>query len=275
MPHIPDTSHDTHDLELIAAFAAGDATGADLEQAQRHVAGCDACAVLHADLVAIASALPSLPTPIRPRDFRLTADEADRLRPSGLRGVLAAFASPRFSFAAPLGTGLAALGLAGVLIASGGLPVGGATGNPAALQETGRGPADTLVQAESPADAQAPAVGTDATSEPRENAFAGTAQSSPNAAQVPAPAGRVEASGAPAPTAGPAGAPGEDAIGAAGGIANAAPVSPGATSVPGDAADAAVASGRTPDEALLIVAGAAFLVGLALVVLRVTARRMV
>ena len=33
MPHIPDTAHDTHDLELVAAHAAGDAEGPALEQA--------------------------------------------------------------------------------------------------------------------------------------------------------------------------------------------------------------------------------------------------
>ena len=276
MPHIPDSNHANHDLELIAAFAAGDTTGADLVQAQRNVDGCVACAALHADLVAIASALPSLPAPIRPRDFRLTTDDARRLRPSGLRGVLAAFASPRFSFATPLGTGLAALGLAGVLVASGGLPIGGATGDPAALRDTGTRTADTLVQPEGSAEAQAPAAGIDATSVPRENAVAGAAQSSLKPVQVPGADGRAGGlSEGPAATAGPAGAPGEDATGGAGGVANAAPASPDAPAVPGDAAVAAEASGRTPAESLLIVAGAALLVGCALIVLRVMARRMV
>jgi hypothetical protein len=116
MPHIPD--HQTHDPELVAAYAAGDATGPDLATATELVASCTACADLHRDLRAIASALPELPPAVRPRDFRITPEQAASLQPSGWRGVLAAFASPRFKLAAPLGTGLAAAGLAGLLLAS-------------------------------------------------------------------------------------------------------------------------------------------------------------
>jgi hypothetical protein len=120
MPHIPDTAHDTHDLELVAAHAAGEARGADLEQATALVAACTECAALHHDLRAIAAAMPELPAPARPRDFRLTPEQAASLRPTGIRGFLAAFSAPRFAFATPLGTGLAALGIVGVLVASGG-----------------------------------------------------------------------------------------------------------------------------------------------------------
>ena len=116
MPHIPD--HLTHDPELVAAYAAGDATGPDLAAATELVASCTECADLHRDLRAIATALPELPPAVRPRDFRITPEQAASLRPSGWRGVLAAFASPRFRLAAPLGTGLAAAGLAGLLLAS-------------------------------------------------------------------------------------------------------------------------------------------------------------
>ncbi|HEU0244115.1 MAG TPA: hypothetical protein VFQ75_09435, partial [Candidatus Limnocylindrales bacterium] len=52
---------------------------------------------------------------------------------------------PRFAFATPLGTGLAALGIVGILVASGGLASGGAssvrdTGNPAAAPELAPAP---------------------------------------------------------------------------------------------------------------------------------------
>jgi hypothetical protein len=133
MPHIPD--HRTHDPELVAAYAAGDATGPELAAAAGLVADCPDCAALHRDLRAIATALPELPPAVRPRDFRLTPEQAASLRPSGWRGVLAAFASPRFRLAAPLGTGLAAAGLAGLLLASPGglqLPASAATGATAA-----------------------------------------------------------------------------------------------------------------------------------------------
>ncbi len=121
------TAHATHDPLLVAALAAGDAAGAELEAASALVAGCDACAALHRDLRLIAAALPAMPAPHRSRDFRLTAGQAASLRPTGWRRLLAPFAGPRFAFAAPLGSGLAALGLAGLLLAGNGLPPGGAT----------------------------------------------------------------------------------------------------------------------------------------------------
>ena len=116
MPHLPDHQTD-HDALLIAAFAAGDAEGADLERAQALVAACDDCAALHHDLRAIAAAMPSVPAPARRRDFRLTPQQAAELRPSGWRRLLAPLAGPRFAFAGPLGGSLAALGLAGILVA--------------------------------------------------------------------------------------------------------------------------------------------------------------
>jgi hypothetical protein len=116
MPHLPD-HHAEHDPQLVAAFAAGDAEGADLERAQALVAGCTECALLHHDLRAIASSMPSLPAPTRTRDFRLGPEQAAALRPSGWRRLLAPLGGPRFAFAVPLGGSLAALGLAGILVA--------------------------------------------------------------------------------------------------------------------------------------------------------------
>ena len=162
MPHMPDSHHDTHDLELVAAFAAGDATGADLETVTALVASCADCAALHHDLRAIAAAMPALPTPVRPRDFRLTPEQAASLRPRGFRAILAAFASPKLSFATPLGTGLAAIGIVGVLVASGGLPVGGSATSGAAPQDANtrslEAPAEMGAAAASPVALTGPAV---------------------------------------------------------------------------------------------------------------------
>ena len=139
MPHLPD--HTTHDPELIAAYAAGDAAGSDLAGATELVAECTECAALHRDLRAIATALPELPAPVRTRDFRLTPEQAASLAPSGWRGLLAAFASPRFRLAAPLGTGLAAIGLAGLLLGTPGsvLPTAEGTGASAASRAAAQG----------------------------------------------------------------------------------------------------------------------------------------
>jgi hypothetical protein len=125
MPHIPDVhAHATHDPELVAAHASGDATGADLETAAALVAGCAECGALHRDLRAIAAALPAMPAPVRRRDFRLTPGQAASLRPAGWRRLAGLLSGPRFSFAAPLGAGLATLGLAVLLLSGPGLPIG-------------------------------------------------------------------------------------------------------------------------------------------------------
>ena len=116
MPHLP-PSHADHDPLAIAAYAAGDATGPELDDALALVAACADCAALHHDLRAIASALPGLPAPARSRDFRLTPEQAASLRPAGWRRLLAPFAGPKFAFAGPVGAGLATLGLAGILVA--------------------------------------------------------------------------------------------------------------------------------------------------------------
>ena len=117
MPPVPAIRHVDHDRLLVAAYAAGDATGIDLETAQAQVATCADCAVLHRDLRAVAAALPALPAPARSRDYRLTPAQAAGLRRSTWRRLLEPFAGPRFAFAAPLGTGLATLGIAGLLVA--------------------------------------------------------------------------------------------------------------------------------------------------------------
>ena len=120
MRHPDPADHVAHDQLLVAAYAAGDAEGTDLQAATALVAACGDCASLHHDLRHIAAALPAMTAPVRPRDFRLTAEQAAAFRPAGWRGFLLPLAGPRFSFAAPLGSGLAALGIAGLLLTGGG-----------------------------------------------------------------------------------------------------------------------------------------------------------
>src|SRR4051794_17021181 len=117
MPHLPDSHHD-HDLTLVAALAAGDAQGRDHTRATELVTSCTECAVLRDDLVALATELRSLPAPRRTRDFRLTADQAAALRPTGWRRLLGAFGGTGFRFATPVGTAMATLGIAGLLLSA-------------------------------------------------------------------------------------------------------------------------------------------------------------
>ena len=166
MPHLP-ASHADHDPLAIAAYAAGDATGPELDDALALVAACTDCAALHHDLRAIAAALPDLPAPARTRDFRLTPGQAASLRPAGWRRLLAPFAGPKFAFAGPVGAGLATLGLAGFLVAgSFGVPLaanapderGAAASGAATVERTnGSGNAE-LFAAESPAAVAVPAA---------------------------------------------------------------------------------------------------------------------
>jgi len=127
MPDVSDvkpTSHDRHDPLLMAALAAGDLAGTDRDHATTLIHTCAECATLHADLIAISRATTSVPPPIltRPRDFRLTPEQAARLRPSGWRRVIGAFASPRLAFTRPLAIGLTTIGLAGLLVTN--IPLG-------------------------------------------------------------------------------------------------------------------------------------------------------
>lgn len=116
--------HATHDPLLVAEAAD---RGRSLPP---ELAACPACTTLHADLVALAAALPSSAIPTRPRDFTLTPADAARLRPRGWRRLLDAIGSSRDAVTRPLAIGLTTLGLAGLLVATvpGALPGGAATG---------------------------------------------------------------------------------------------------------------------------------------------------
>lgn len=111
-------NHADHDQLAVAALAAGDAVGAELERAQGLVADCADCAELFSDLRVLQSATASLPALRRTRDFRLSEADAARLRPRGWRSILAAFGSPRLAFSQPLAVGMATLGIVGLLVAS-------------------------------------------------------------------------------------------------------------------------------------------------------------
>ena len=189
MPPVPTTRHADHDLLLVAAYAAGDATGIDLETAQAQVATCADCAVLHRDLRAVAAALPALPAPVRPRDFRLAPEQAARLRPSAWRRLLQPFAGPRFAFAGPLGTGLATLGIAGLLVA-------GSLGTPLAASAPAAG-AGTGPEAAEPQLAPAVVEPEARDASPGALEFKGLEQTSPALGPAGAAAAGGEASEAP------------------------------------------------------------------------------
>jgi len=114
------TMHDQHDLDLVVAYAAGDLEGAERAAAEALVAGCPDCALLVSDLRAIADATATLPVPPRRRDFRLSPEAARQARGWRPRRFF-----DRIGIVPSLGAGLAAIGLAGLLLAS--IPGSGAT----------------------------------------------------------------------------------------------------------------------------------------------------
>lgn len=114
----PDAPHPVHDLLLVAAFAAGDLEGGELARASALVDACAECRTLVSDLRAISRATAALPAPPSPRDFFVSHADAERLRPHGLRRLVAAIAGPRVQLARPIAGGLMMLGFAGLLVAA-------------------------------------------------------------------------------------------------------------------------------------------------------------
>jgi hypothetical protein len=72
--------HLDHDLEIVASLLDRDLAGFDRAAAERQVEACASCSALLADLRSLASRTADVQTPARPRDFRLTAADAARLR---------------------------------------------------------------------------------------------------------------------------------------------------------------------------------------------------
>lgn len=109
--------HAGHDELLVVAYASDDLVGGDAERAAVLVASCSECGRIAADVRALRTNVAGLPAPRRTRDFRLTEEDAARLRPRGWRGLVAILAGPRLSLAAPVGTAIATLGIVGLLVA--------------------------------------------------------------------------------------------------------------------------------------------------------------
>ena len=103
---------------LVASLADHSLAAVERAAAEALVATCGPCADLFTDLEALRVATQAQPVPARPRDFRLTADDAVRMRPGGWRRFVAAFGSSRDMLSRPLAAGLTTIGLAGLLVAT-------------------------------------------------------------------------------------------------------------------------------------------------------------
>ena len=255
-------AHARHDLSIVAALAAraSDIDAGEAATARSQVASCTACAAALADFIALQTMLPETATPGRPRDFRLTPADAQRLHRSGWRRVLGYLGSPRDGFSRPLAIGLTTLGLAGVLLAS----------IPSSTFLAGSGGAAPATAAPAVANQAAPPPGTESY---------GTDRTALEAAGAPSAAASVPSVPRPAAA----------ASASSGAIVNAAPSPAASTSPEGQVftganpdevpdvtggADSALREDTTGFSVLLVVGGILLIAGLGLFALRWTARRL-
>ncbi len=189
-PHTPATEAQEH-AALIVALDAGDLAGSDLARAEELTGSCPGCGALAADLGAIRDAMAALPVPARRRDYRLTPEDAARLRPSSWRRFRDWLAAPG-STVRPLATGLATLGVVGLLVTAG-LPGFGAGG--AMLSTVG-----SSVDSAAPSGAQAEDYGATAAPALAPVPGAGAPAAASRAPSEPNRAGVTDDGASPAPT---------------------------------------------------------------------------
>lgn len=142
--------HALHDEELVAAYAADDVEdAAERERARTMVERCATCRDIQRDVALIraatrtsGSAAERAATTHAPRDFRLTAEDAARLRP----GLPIARVARRLgwrarldvgiaAFGRPVGAAMATFGVVGLLVGS--LALGGGPGSLFSAQSAG------------------------------------------------------------------------------------------------------------------------------------------
>ena len=112
--------HRRHDRLLIARFAAADSYPTEIEEARTQIAACSDCAALAEDIRALSRAVAKVSTPARTRDFRLTVEQADKLRGSWFERLMRRFAGPGLGTLRPVAGVALSIGL--VMAVAGALP---------------------------------------------------------------------------------------------------------------------------------------------------------
>lgn len=116
------SDHRRHDRVLVARFAGGDSYPAEEREARALVAGCTECAALADDIRLLARATGTLPAARRPRDFRLTTQQAERLRGSALERLMRVLGGPGWGTLRPVAGVAMSIGVA-LAVIGGGLPM--------------------------------------------------------------------------------------------------------------------------------------------------------
>jgi len=230
-PHTPAAEAADH-AALIVALDAGDLSGPDRDRAGALAASCAGCGALLGDLAAIRGALPDVPVPPRRRDYRLTDEDVARLRPTGWRRALDWLAAPRSSVR-PLATGLATMGVVGLLLTASLPGLGGGAATITTDQERVEAPAAGGAGQAEDFTTTGPALESTAAPAPA------VTEAAPWASAAPEPVGAPGATSAPEATAAPAAVGAPDASGPA-------VMAPGAPS-PGPDAERNATAGAADD----------------------------
>jgi hypothetical protein len=122
-PSRPSNDHARHDRPLVARFAAQDAYPTEVDEAQALVQRCADCAALAADVRALMQATAQLPPIPRPRDFRLTAEQAEQLRGSTFERFLRRLSAPRLNVLRPVAGVALSVGLVMAVVGAAGQPM--------------------------------------------------------------------------------------------------------------------------------------------------------
>lgn len=105
------SEHLRHDQVLMARLAGDDLEPSERSTAEALRSACPECRQLHDDLRTLMRATTDLPAPRRHRDFRLSPEQAARLRGSWLDRVMERLAAPSLGLLQPLAGAAMAIGL--------------------------------------------------------------------------------------------------------------------------------------------------------------------
>jgi hypothetical protein len=116
---MPADAHEQHDPLLVAQYAANDPLDeAQLREAAQLVSSCAQCAELAADLRVLSGVVAWEPVPPRRRDFRITAEQAQKARGNSLQRFMQRLALPQATSLRPVAAGVMSLGLLFVVAGS-------------------------------------------------------------------------------------------------------------------------------------------------------------
>lgn len=144
---------------LVTRLAADDAFPSEEAEARALIDSCHDCAALAVDIAAIRSLTAALPAPRRTRDFRLSIEQAEKLRGSGLQRLLRRLAAPGVAQLRPVAGAAMSLGLA-LAVVGAALPVPQApTDQNAAIFRVDASPEEAAVPGQDSGEGGLPASG--------------------------------------------------------------------------------------------------------------------